>query len=101
MDRYLKRATELLQGVFKEVNVEPVNGDVTKISASNRLPYSGIKRITESGVETEYGIELAALYDHKKCLYHLEVVSAAPGSEYVKTDISAEAFESYIRNLFL
>lgn len=101
MDGYLKRAIELLQGVFKEVNVEPVNDDVTKISASNGLPHSGIKRITESGVETEYRIELAALYDHKRCLYHREIVSAAPDSQYVRIDISAEVFEAYIRNLFL
>lgn len=85
MDRYLKRAIELLQCVFKEVNVE----DVTKISASNGLPYHGVKRITESGVEKEYRIDLTALYDHKRCLYHLEIVSAAPDSQYVRIDISA------------
>lgn len=101
MDRYLKRAIELLQGVFKEVNVDPADDTMTKISASNELPYPGVKRITESGVKKEYRIDLTALYDHKRCLYHLEIVSAAPDSQYVKIDISAEAFEAYIRNLFL
>ena len=101
MDGYLRRAIELLQGIFKEVNVEPADDSVTKITASNGLTRSVVKRMTENGIENEYRIDLTALYDCQQCLYRLQIVSADPDSQYIRIDISADMFEPYIKDLFL